>query len=562
MMYSPIVKEEPVAQETSTVKPGPIQLSQEERQVLQLSGCSEDKCEKARQEFVLETVAQGLPSPDDWRCTLHLRGSGSERGKVYTTYHPPNGKCLRSKQAAWVLLGLDTKSGAAQLTSNVTKAVTKAVHKRKRAKVTSSSPHPFRLLANLKQDDLEQFLLAIPIYCGSPEHKKHGLWRPIQKRVECMDQDCKDKPADERVMKCSGHASFEAHCGKNPKQNRWRSNFKVDVEGFRGHSVENFMAAHGISLSRRLPTAASAAPQSSSPLSSLPAASLQNQHQHQQDTHSPSESSTDSEPDSTAHPVRRFALHCYDSTEELCEASDVQEQSDSNVEHASSSSGRALDHRRLDCRQERSVAVEQDDLEFNSQDGAASDAEKQARVQAMCSLDAEFAQQRQAPVRAVAKGSATQESKQARLKQDHKNLVRKLRRQIASQDRQLAQAAAQIAKLRQNAAADRAETAMLRAQADSAHIPAPNTTVAGGERAGSPPLPAHRNANACQAGKACGAEQQDQLSVLRQKVRDLEAQSAQYKVQQELARGLYSDLQDEVKSLKSKNYDLTVLGHE
>jgi len=141
-------------------------------------------------------------------------------------------------------------------------------------------------------------------------------------------------------------------------------------------------------------------------------------------------------------------------------------------------------------------------------------------------------------------------------------LVRKLRRQIANKDRQLAQAAAQIVNLQQQAAAHRAETAMLRAQVDSGHMDAPNTTVAGGESAGSPPLPAQRNVDACQAGKACGAEQQNQLSVLRQKVHDLEAQSAQYKVQQELARGLYSDLQDEVKSLKSKNYDLTVLGHE
>ena len=53
---------------------------------------------------------------------MHLRGSGNERGKVYTKYHPPNGKCVRSKQAAWVLLSLDTASGAAQPASNVTEA--------------------------------------------------------------------------------------------------------------------------------------------------------------------------------------------------------------------------------------------------------------------------------------------------------------------------------------------------------------------------------------------------------------------------------------------------------
>ncbi len=151
---------------------------------------------------------------------------------------------------------------------------------------------------------------------------------------------------------------------------------------------------------------------------------------------------------------------------------------------------------------------------------------------------------------------------QARLKQDHKNLVRRLRRQIANKDKQLGQAAAQIANLHQQAAADRAETAVLRAQADSGHTDALNSAVAGGERAGGPALPAQQKVDACQAEKACDAEQQNQLSVLRQKVDDLEAQSAQYKVQQESARRLYSDLQDEVKSLKSKNYNLTVLGHE
>ncbi|DBB11114.1 TPA: hypothetical protein ACH3X3_006574 [Trebouxia sp. C0006] len=192
---------------------------------------------------------------------------------------------------------------------------TKVVQKRKRAKVTRSLPQPSRLLANLKEGDLEQFLLAVPIYCGSPEHRKHGLWRPMQKSVECMDQDCRGKPPHERLMKYSGHASFEAHCGKNPKQQHWRNSFKVDVEGFRGQSVEKFMAAHGISLDSRLPTAVAAAaptaqqsssppppsppppppphggaPPPSPPLSlspvSLPAASLQHPHQYQQDTHS------------------------------------------------------------------------------------------------------------------------------------------------------------------------------------------------------------------------------------------------------------------------------------
>ena len=144
------------------------------------------------------------------------------------------------------------------------------------------------------------------------------------------------------------------------------------------------MAAHGISLDSRLPTtapaAAAAALQSSSPLTSsqLPAASLQ--HQHQQDTHSPSESSTDSEPNRAALLARRFALHGYDSTEELCEASDVQERSHSDVEYASCSSGRGQDQERLDGRQECGAAFEPDDLEAMSEDDALSDAQKQAQV--------------------------------------------------------------------------------------------------------------------------------------------------------------------------------------
>jgi len=162
--------------------------------------------------------------------------------------------------------------------------------------------------------------------------------------------------------------------------------------------VEKFIAAHGISLDSRLPTATAAAasaalqsslPPTSSPLSPLaqPAASLQHQHQHQhqQDTHTPSESSTDSGPNSTgpnsrALLVRRFALHCYDSTEELVEASDVQERSDSDVEYASSLSGRALAYGKQDGSQERGVAEELGDLEAMSEDDALSDAQKQAQV--------------------------------------------------------------------------------------------------------------------------------------------------------------------------------------
>lgn len=162
---------------------------------------------------------------------------------------------------------------------------TKKVHRLPRRETEQMSqgllPPPSRLLADLKEEDLEQVLLAIPIYCSTLEQRKHGVWRPIQNTVECMDQDCKDKLADQRTMKCSGNASFEAHCGKNPKQHRWRNNFKVDVEGFRGQSVEKFMAAHGVSLDRRLPTAAalqSSLPLSPLPLSSVPATSLQQQH--------------------------------------------------------------------------------------------------------------------------------------------------------------------------------------------------------------------------------------------------------------------------------------------
>jgi len=171
------------------------------------------------------------------------------------------------------------------------------------------------------------------------------------------------------------------------------------------------MAAHGISLDSRLPTAVAAAaptaqqsssppppppphggaPPPSPPLSlspvSLPAASLQHPHQYQQDTHTPSESSTDSEPNSTgpnsrALLARRFALHCYDSTEELVEAYYMQERSDSDVEYHSSSSGRALAYGRQDGRQERNIAEAQDDLEAMSEDDASSDAQKQAQVDA------------------------------------------------------------------------------------------------------------------------------------------------------------------------------------
>ena len=59
-----------------------------------------------------------------------------------------------------------------------------------------------------------------------------------------MDQDCKDKPLHERLMKYSGRASFEAHCGKNPKQQHWRNSFKVDVEGTVDHLHTKAITLH------------------------------------------------------------------------------------------------------------------------------------------------------------------------------------------------------------------------------------------------------------------------------------------------------------------------------
>lgn len=174
--------------------------------------------------------------------------------------------------------------------------------------------------------------------------------------------------------------------------------------------MEKFVAAHGISLDSRLPTAvaASAALRSSSPLSSspLPAASLQ--HQDQQDTHSPSESSTG--PDSRALLVRAFALHRYDSSEALFEATYLQERSDSDVDYASCSSGRAVDHGRLHGRQERSVAEAQDNLE--TQD----DLEAQHDIEAQDGLEAHDDLQEQDDLDAMAQDDASSDAlKQAQV---------------------------------------------------------------------------------------------------------------------------------------------------
>ena len=58
----------------------------------------------------------------------------------------------------------------------------------------------------------------------------------------------------------------------------------------------------------------------------------------------------------------------------------MQERSDSDEEYASSSSGRAQDHERLDGHQKCSIVEERDDVEAMSEDDALSDARKQAQV--------------------------------------------------------------------------------------------------------------------------------------------------------------------------------------
>lgn len=131
-----------------------------------------------------------------------------------------------------------------------------------------------------------------------------GTWYPYLNEVECRGSCCADKPAHARIMKCSGQNSFEAHCGKNPKQWHWRDSFKVEEEGTKfvwqtqicqtcridilfspawllhscksfischagsmGMTVERYMGLHGISLRKRKK---SSTPQTNPPASSTP----------------------------------------------------------------------------------------------------------------------------------------------------------------------------------------------------------------------------------------------------------------------------------------------------
>ena len=143
---------------------------------------------------------------------------------------------------------------------------------------------------------------------------------------------------------------------------------------------------------------------------------------------------------------------------------------------------------------------------------------------------------------------------QEQLRRNHTNLVKKLRRQLVNKDKQLAQATAQIATLQQAAAADKAEIAALRAQASARQLHTHTSESGRGS-----PVSTQQD----ESQEQCEGPQHQSLSVdLRERVASLETQCDLYKVKQELAAGLYSDLQDEVRLLKSTNYKLRVLGHE
>lgn len=146
------------------------------------------------------------------------------------------------------------------------------------------------------------------------------------------------------------------------------------------------------------------------------------------------------------------------------------------------------------------------------------------------------------------------------LRKNHRNLVKKLRRQLAQKDKQLAQATAQIAIMQQAAAADKAESAALHAQAGAhAQANARQLHTHNSEYGRGSPVSTQQDAS----NEQCQVPQhQDRPEDLKERVANLEAQCDQYKRQQELAAGLYHDLQDDITLLKSKNYSLRVLGHE
>ena len=149
---------------------------------------------------------------------------------------------------------------------------------------------------------------------------------------------------------------------------------------------------------------------------------------------------------------------------------------------------------------------------------------------------------------------------QEQLRKNHRNLVKKLRRQLAQKDKQLAQATAQIATMQQAAATDKADKAALHVQAGvHAQANAGQLHTHNSENARGSLVSTQQDAS----NEQCeGPQHQGRLMDLKERVANLEAQCDQYKRQQELAAGLYHDLQDEITLLKSKNYNLRVLGHE
>ena len=56
-------------------------------------------------------------------------------------------------------------------------------------------------------------LMQTPVYYGTTgsDETKAALWCPMQMTVECLDQDCSNKPDSEHLTRCSGKDSFQEH---------------------------------------------------------------------------------------------------------------------------------------------------------------------------------------------------------------------------------------------------------------------------------------------------------------------------------------------------------------
>ena len=75
--------------------------------------------------------------------------------------------------------------------------------------------------------------MQVPITCTDCKLNiaRAGIWCPTEKQVECKGTCCEGKPEHERIMRCSGRNSFEAHCSKSPNSHSWRQTFKVTKKG-------------------------------------------------------------------------------------------------------------------------------------------------------------------------------------------------------------------------------------------------------------------------------------------------------------------------------------------